>query len=934
MNDPMASLALRVHRFRWFVLGAWIVLLLALAPRFAPTAADYLKSGGLEIDQTESQKADKLLGDEFQMASQSSLVVLFHSSTATVDDAGFQSAVTDAAGTARGVDGVTKVTTFYDAQLASLVSGDRHAMLMPIAANGDQTALENLVRKLRSKLAGISLEHYVLGGPAAAVDGQTAAQEDLHRAEFVTLPIIVVMLLIVFRTVLAAVVPLLLGLFSVAFTTVLLGILGRFMDVSIFALNVGSLIGLGLSIDYSLIILTRYREEMAAGHPPDRALAITMANAGRSILYSAITVMLAMGAITAILWPIMVVRSISLAVLLVAVLLVILANTLLPALMAILNRRLEWLRVIPRGRGPKRGEVGIWYRFSHFVMARPWVFLALCLVVLLGLAAPVATIAFGSPAPPKGTEVATGTTLAHTAYAPGQLAPIYVVIRTPAQDGVWTPDVLMGVRQLSTNLAADSRVSSVSSLSTALASLPDAQFSSLTPSSLGPLQPAAAAFVNLTRNDDTTIVTVVSKYADNDARTTQLVKDMRASTVPAVTKLSTAAVYVGGQTAVIADFSTGLFDRFPMIAVAIALIILVILMMFFQSVALPVKAMIMNLVSIAATFGILSLIFQHGLGSGLFQFDSTSYITVITPGILYVILFALSTDYEVFMLARVKEYFQLTGNNEEAVATGLQHTAGIITAAGLILVLTFGSFVVSNTVVLKELGLGLALGVLLDSSIVRVVMVPATMRLLGPRNWWMPAWLKRIVPEISEGGARELADYTEAAPAPPGAVGAPALVAAAVPAVAAAAAPGVAAGTLTTVMPALPSGLETVAVPVQPAEPARPAVPARAPLTSASLLVSGTWDGIPVIPLPTDRPTRFGRMDSNEIHLPSLAVSRWHARIDYVDGQFVITDLNSLNGVYVNHVRIPPRPQSTELRPGDHLVIGGYTNVAFTLRGS
>src|SRR6185312_3916192 len=229
---------------------------------------------------------------------------------------------------------------------------------------------------------------------------------------------------------------------------------------------------------------------------------------------------------------------------------------------------------------------------------------------------------------------------------------------------------------------------------------------------------------------------------------------------PGVSNLSPFTVNVGGQTATILDFKDHLFDRFPLIALAVAGVILIILMMFFQSLALPVKAVILNLISIAATFGILSLVFQHGIGASLLGFTSTDYITVITPGILYVILFALSTDYEVFMLSRVKEYYKHTGNNEEAVAAGLQHTAGIITAAGLILVLTFGSFVVSNTVVLKEIGLGLGLGVLIDSTIVRVIMVPATMRLLGNGNWWMPAWLRRIVPEISEEGATAVANYT------------------------------------------------------------------------------------------------------------------------------------------------------------------------------
>ena len=672
--------------------------------------------------------------------------------------------------------------------------------------------------------------------------------------------------------------------------------------------------GLGLSIDYCLIILTRYREELAIGQDPRRALLITMATAGRSIAYSALTVVIAMAAVTLVLGPIVVVRSISLAVLIVAALAAIMAMTLLPALMAILGHRLEWLRVMPRAKPPRKGEVGIWYRFSQFVMARPWVFLALCLIVLLGLASPVLSIAFGAPTPATGTEIAAGSNLMKHEFAAGRTAPVYVVVKTGAKDGVWTPDVLQAVADLSAKISADSRVSEVDSLRTALSGLSTSDFVALTKDKLGPSVAAAGPFVNLNRNDDSTVLTVISKYADNSTQTADLVRDLRGSIIPGVAKLSADEVYVGGQTATIYDFRSGLFNRFPLIAGVVAVIIILILMMFFQSIALPIKAVLMNLLSIAALFGVLSLVFQHGFAAGLLGFSSDDYITVISPGILYVIIFALSTDYEVFMLARVKEYFRKTGNNEEAVAAGLQHTARDHHRRrpdpGPDL-----------RFLPRQLDHGAegdrprpGMGVLLDSTLIRVVMVPATMRLLGNRNWYMPAWLKRIIPEISEDAANELNDYTEAAAPPPGSVAtAPAAVAATAEAAAPAYAPG---------------GSQTMAMPVMPS-----AAPTAAAMGKAELLVSGDWgDGVPQIPLFQEKPTRFGRMDSNEVQLPSLAVSRWHARIDYVNGQYLLQDLNSANGVYVNGVRIPPRPATTALRPGDRIVIGGYTRVAFTFK--
>lgn len=903
-RDLFASFADLMYRGRWFVIAGWLLLLGATAPVLAPNAAGVLKGGGLILDGTQSARADELLDREFDLSSQKNLAVVFYSPKLTVTDGSYRTEVTGAAAAIRVLSGVKSVTTYYDDRTPSLVSSDQHATLAVIVPSVDETGTETLLPKIRDTMGGLTVQHYVVGNPAAAVDAQAAAEEDLRRAEVVTVPVIIIMLLVVFRTVVAALVPLLLGLAGIGFTVSMLGLIGSITSVSIFALNVGSLIGLGLAIDYSLIILTRFREELDDGHDPRRAMVITMSTAGRSIAYSAFTVVLAMAAITVILSPIMVVRSISLAVLLVAILAAALAMTMLPAMMSVLEHRINWLRVIPNSKEPRPGEQGIWYRFSHFIMRRPWVWLALCLVILLGLGSPIFTIAFGAPTPPAGTEVEQGSTLAKKEFAAGSLAPVYVMVRAPGKDGVWQSDFLLGVRELTNKIERDPRVDGVASISSVLSNMPDSQYAALTKASLGQIARAVGPFVNLSGDDNATVVTVTSKYSDSDVKTSDLVGDIRANFIPAIGKLSAFTVYVGGQTAVILDFRSQLFSRFPFVAGAVAVIILVILMMFFQSLVLPVKAVLMNVLSIVATFGLLSVIFQHGVGSGIFNFSSTDYITVISPGILYVILFALSTDYEVFMLSRVKEYYRHTGNNEEAVAVGLQHTAGIITAAGLILVLTFGSFVVSNTVVLKEIGLGLGLGILIDSTIVRVIMVPSTMGLLGARNWYIPAWLKRFVPEISEEGMREVSNYTEVlggASAPASAPTAP-LAATAVPA--------------------------TVTVPSPSA--GNPPSPPQAPVTGqASLVASGEWNGVPVLKLGTDTAMRFGRMGSNEVRLRSLAVSRWHARIDYVDGQYRLTDLNSVNGVYVNGDRILARPGFYDLRPGDSVVIGGYPQVAF-----
>jgi RND superfamily putative drug exporter len=279
------------------------------------------------------------------------------------------------------------------------------------------------------------------------------------------------------------------------------------------------------------------------------------------------------------------------------------------------------------------------------------------------------------------------------------------------------------------------------------------------------LKPFAEQFVNLGNGNNLAVVNVVPKYDAYDPREEAFVSDIRSQIIPSIPDLQGAQAYVGGDTANFQDFHNKLYGRFPYIIAAVLILTFFVLMMFFQSVFLPLKAILMNLASILATYGVLVMIFQYGWGAHLlFGFKPVGAVAVITPAILFVILFALSTDYEVFMLSRIKEYYRQTGDNTEAVATGLQHTGRVVTAAGLILIGVFGSFATAGIITIKEIGLGLAIGVLIDTVIVRSIMVPATMRIAGDINWVMPAWLGRFVPELREGPRQEA---PAGAPPPP-----------------------------------------------------------------------------------------------------------------------------------------------------------------------
>ncbi|MDP9373897.1 MAG: MMPL family transporter, partial [Chloroflexota bacterium] len=757
MTDPFARFGAALVRFRWLVLLGWLVVLGVAAGLLAPKASEVVKGGGFQDDNSESIKAARVLADEFNAAPGNTVIIVYRSPDRTVDDPTYRDAVTRGAEALQTVHGVRAVLTFFNTGDPSFNSQDRRTTLGLVSIEGDKGDAQETVPDLRERLDALQLpiEHYATGFPAIDYDTFVTSEEDLRRSEVFTIPIILILLLLVFRTVIASAIPMVLGAFSVLLAIAAIYLIGSAIDTSIFALNVASMIGLGLSIDFSLIMISRFREERAAGRDTRDAVAITLATAGRSIFYSGVTVLLAMGVLTLLLARLMIVRSISLAVMVVAFTSLLAGLTLLPAILGILGHRIEWLRVMPRPKPPQPGQTGFWYRFSHAIMRRPWLWFLGSLAVLLAMAIPVKDISLvggTTGALPSEVEAVRGFEAMNESFGANRLTPIQIVITTPEEGGVFRPDFLDGVRRLSEAAAADPRNEEVRSLAilARLAGLTPEQYRQLTPDAVraDPQRAQATAqFVNLNGGNDATTITVFSRYDQYDERHQQFVYDLRDTLIPEIGQLRGANVSVGGSAAEFLDLQRGLYGRFPLVAAAVMFLIFVILMMFFQSVFLPLKAIFLNAVSILATYGVLVVIFGYGVGTGLLGFESQDALGVVTPVILFVILFALSTDYEVFLLSRVKEYYHEIKNNEEAVATGLEQTAGLITAAGLILIGTFGSFASARVVSIKEIGLGLAIGVLLDSTIVRVIMVPATMRLAGDFNWWMPTWLKRIVPE-------------------------------------------------------------------------------------------------------------------------------------------------------------------------------------------
>ena len=385
-TDPFARLGGFVYRRRKWVLGFWLVLLVVAAP-FAGKANGVLKSGGVEVPGSDSRKASAVLSSQFKVSALNNAAIVFHSDSLKVGNARFKAQVQDAADRVKKAEGVTDVVTYYKTLLPTLVSKDRHTTVVFASMKGDEGTTQTYVDGVRDAVKGTSLEHYVTGQAAVNHDFSETSDHDLRRAEVLTFTLVLILLLITFRTVVSAFLPLLLGGAAVATGTALIYAVGKTTDTSIFALNVASMVGLGLAIDFSLIVVSRFREELAIRGDTEAAVEVTMATAGRSILYSGVTVMLGMIVLT-LLVDLMVIRSISIGVLAVAGTALLAGLTLLPAVLGMLGPRVERLRVWPQ-RPPKPETEGFWYRWSHAIMRRPWLWLCASLALIVVLALPV-----------------------------------------------------------------------------------------------------------------------------------------------------------------------------------------------------------------------------------------------------------------------------------------------------------------------------------------------------------------------------------------------------------------------------------------------------------------------------------------------------------------------------------------------------------------
>ncbi len=748
MTFSTAGLARMSSRHPWKVVGAWIglvvlsIVLLASLGLNLSTSFDFLSK-------PESVKGFDLVNEKFGLDNPPLETIVITSDNATVDDAEFQQTVGDVMQTLRNSPDLvatdpTLLFSYYEAKAAGspaaeqLVSADRHTTLIPVTFSGsldDSTPLVNSI----DEMGNDNVKVMSVGDVSTSDVFNTVSEQDLQKAEGVAIPIALIILVIVLGALVAAGIPIVLAIISIVVALGATVIISQAIDLSFFITNMITMIGLAVGIDYALFIISRYREERGNGHDKLTAIELTGGSASKAVLFSGVTVIFALIGLFII--PTSIFRSLGLGAILVVIFAVLAMLTLIPALLALLGDHIDW----PRKRNyaeisthkPETDELGLtggfWARLTHLVMDHAVASVIITVTLLVAAAIPFFSLNTGfagaETLPPS--EAKQAYEILRDDFSVGRLAPVQIIV-----DANQTPDVDQQIQQLQSTLESNS------------------------------LYVPGSFEVRWSPNNDLAYITVDMNIIGNSPEASDEIRRLRDDVVPQTFGSSADQVYVTGATAFNTDFFDLVAKWTPIVFIFVLGLSFILLTIVFRSIVVPIKAIIMNLLSVGAAYGIMVLVFQKGYLHSIFGFDKTPTIEAWIPIFLFCVLFGLSMDYHVFLLSRIREHYDLTHRNKESVAVGLQSTARIITGAALIMVVVFVGFATGRLVFLQQVGFGLAIAVLIDATVIRSVLVPASMAILGDRNWYFPKWLHWLPDVRVEGHAPESNVPTSAKGAP------------------------------------------------------------------------------------------------------------------------------------------------------------------------
>ena len=713
----MARWTRLVLRLRWPILGFWLIVL--LAGGYASAKLSPLLQNTFTVPGTDSERARQILQQHFGDRSDGEFLVVYKIRNGTAGvRLELERSIREAA---KAVP--TGTATGLRDEPGGVLYGSILTRLNLAKAKG---YTDDILRRLR---APPGVDAYVSGQPAIEHDLDPIFSKDLKKGESIALPIALMVLLTVFGLSLAATIPFMFAAATITGTLGIVFIVAHYMTMATYVTNLVQLIGLGIAIDYSLLIVYRFREELEQGGSKDDAIVRTMATAGRAVLFSGATVAIGLGLL--LFMPVPFMRSMGVGGFLIPLVSIAAAATLQPALLSVYGRRgtkrvhvADWLRrrklPVPRLAGPDV-EHGFWARLAQGIMRRPLLFFAAGAAVLIAAAVPVYALqltpgsAQGIPQTPQSVR---GLNVLRHAVGPGALSPTQTVIDAGKPGAALSPEIQAAVQRLRTEVEADPEVAFVQSGS-------------------------SGRYVDQSARYEQVIVAGKHEYGDEPAQ--KFVHRLRDRIIPSARFPEDARVLAGGGPPQGVDFLTQSYRYFPWLVLAVLALTYLVLMRAFRSILLPLKAVLLNLLSVGASYGMLVVFFKWGSGQSVFGLYQFPQIEGWIPIFLFAMLFGLSMDYEVFLVTRMRETWDEEQDNVRAVSYGLERTGLIITAAAIVMVAAFSGFVAGSIVGLQQFGLGLAVAIFVDATIVRAILVPSLMAVFGRWNWWLPASLARVV---------------------------------------------------------------------------------------------------------------------------------------------------------------------------------------------
>jgi RND superfamily putative drug exporter len=727
-----------LYRLRWPIIGLWLLFVLACSP-FLPSLMTVFKNTSFTDDHADSAKAEKYLDQNLEYNPSNKFIIIYTSKQLLATNPLFLKKLK------QSLEGLKtfpiKSRVIYPDTNNKHVSKNKHSAYVVVMFHSKTPFNEALLKRFKQRIKVPKNMSLQLGGKPVFEESITQqTQKDLFKADFIAAPMAIITLLLVFGTVVAAMLPVVLGgIGAISILTLLYG-LGHFVTLSIFTINIALLLGLCLSLDYSLFFISRFRDELNKNPVIEEAIAITQSTAGKAIFFSGLAVFASLSAL--LLFPVNILFSVGVGGLTAVLIAMLLSITLLPAILSVLHERINALPVRSLTKNNNQ-YASKWGWLAQNVVKHRVFFFFSTMVFLLALGFPLFSAKFGIfdlRILPQHSEARNFFDRYIEQFKEPELTPINMLVRMQPGKTLSNSN-LSKLYNLATKIEDNPKVAEVDSIVTTTPRLTEAQYYHLYQSPKQ-LDQNLKSLLITTTGTHFTVLSIISKKPSNALETKQLINDLHSLTVPKKLRLQLTGTPVSNQ-----DVLDTIWRILPYALLWTILFSYLILLLLLRSLFLPFKAILMNILSLSACYGALVLIFQDGYLHHLLHFDPQGMLDISLVVIIFCALFGFSMDYEVFLLSRMKEAYDISGDNDQSIVTGMEKSGRIITSAALIVIVLCGAFLVADIVMVKAFGLGIAVAVFVDAFIIRSLLVPATMALVKSWNWYLPAWMDKILPK-------------------------------------------------------------------------------------------------------------------------------------------------------------------------------------------